>query len=1577
MSYYAYPYIQYDQTTNTYSITQGATAANIQSLLNSASEGSVFHFEAGKHVLDQGLRITTDNISITGAGESQTELHFAFSGTPGHGIHFAGQYTDIQTALSSNAAKGDTTITVQDASGLKAGDVLNIQQQNTREWLDAYGYDNVLDSYVDKLPIHESLIKIKSVNGNEITLETPITHDMDTQNTTTTVRVLDAVENASVSDFTITYNLGESDPDSISNQAPAYEKTIAIYFEGTTDARLTNVTIDEAPSHSVEFRTSLSPYVNYLTADGAHNKGSGGNGYAVQLAETSYGTFENLILTDVRHAFTFSSWHAEVGNEIHILHTNRDINYHGGPDYNNTVITESAIYRSGDTIWRLVSPGGRHHPYTDISANTTLFGVAQAGAKQDEFYGWDHGAWLDGGEGNDMIHGGAGNDIILSGQGYDDIWLGAGSDIVAFRPGDGRDDIWDFNAAEDILLLDGFAGVNSINDIELSSSGTITANGERLATLNGVDATQLTAANFQFNNPDIFTPPAPEFPDLTTPTDPVEPTPSEPAGSRLTASLTSADDQIIGSAENDLVETWAGQLSASDSVQLGEGYDTLLIKNTGFTFDSALYTGFSGIDHIDATASNGNARFSFDNSFLGASDNGTLDITYNQGLEFVDTSALDSDIYNVILKGQGDVFLSNNDDVITLDASASGTIYGYDGNDSFILSDLSNLVIDGGTGDNTVHFTQGIALDGSGGNQLANINNFIFSGSGNTVSFQPSWSGSTISVAGAQASSAVNIDVSSFTGASTIQIKDDISVSFAGESSSSFILQMNEGAKSSLTGSNNNDFIIGNSDNNVLSGGKGHNTLQGGAGADTFVLDGQAASTVITDFGTSDLFDVTYYADLAALSMLDLVQSGTDLQISYNNNVLATLNNADSTLLNDTNFIFNPNAVLPSDPVTEPVTEEPVTEDPVTNEPGINENLYSATDTIYGTTGDDEITTWMGQLGSDDTVALGAGFDTLAIRNSGLTLDLSQLPNFSGVDHIDITASDGSARIIVDEGFMQSTDNQSLSISYGTAGFSDLDVSALDLSAYTVDWASSSVTITGGATQPQDPVTEEPATEEPTTEAPTTDTPDTLVQKELYSDSDLGYTSALDGETIKATSKEEVIEGTTADDLVGAYSAQITAGDVVNLGEGFDTIKMLSGRFDFDGTLYSGFKGVDQFDLSGTKGGSTVTIDKALLEQSDNNIFTIYFGSAGIGALNTDALANESYTIQWYADAVTIALDGQTSTPPSEEPASEEPATETPQEPVLDSPTPVIIADQQEIVFDASVNGDTTSLYSSIDTRIGTENNDLVQTWSGQLSEYDSVDMLGGTDTLYLRNTGADFNSALYQNFKGIDNLDVTSAGEASLVIESTFLASTDDHTLFINFGNSQLNTLDSSGINKETDSVALYGEGDVFLSDNDDAVVIAQGTTPDIYAGAGNDDVRGNAMDNHIYGGAGDDHLYGEGGNDVLYGGGGANYLVGGSGQDSFVIDVADDLIDIIADYAAEDQLDLSQLFADNNLGGMTSDEAIAQSYLQLDQNASGVNVSVDLDGAGSDHAMTALVHLDGASVDALTIVTDAGNIV
>ncbi|WP_208354063.1 pre-peptidase C-terminal domain-containing protein [Pseudaestuariivita rosea] len=76
------------------------------------------------------------------------------------------------------------------------------------------------------------------------------------------------------------------------------------------------------------------------------------------------------------------------------------------------------------------------------------------GDQNDVIYGGDGNDTINGDSGNDQIFGGNDNDVINGGAGDDSIYGGAGDDTFIFGSGDGDDVIFDFNAAEDQLVLD-------------------------------------------------------------------------------------------------------------------------------------------------------------------------------------------------------------------------------------------------------------------------------------------------------------------------------------------------------------------------------------------------------------------------------------------------------------------------------------------------------------------------------------------------------------------------------------------------------------------------------------------------------------------------------------------------------------------------------------------------------------------------------------------------------------------------------------------------------------------------------------------------------------------------------------------------------------------------------------------------------------------------------------------------------------------------------------------------------------------------------------------------------------------
>jgi Ca2+-binding RTX toxin-like protein len=107
---------------------------------------------------------------------------------------------------------------------------------------------------------------------------------------------------------------------------------------------------------------------------------------------------------------------------------------------------------------------------------------------------------LRGGSGSDVISGGGGNDIIFGGDGNDALFGDEGRDIFVFAANQGADIIFDFEIGKDAIALQANSSYGSIST-EYHASGnystiTDTQSGELITTLIGIDATNLSAADF-------------------------------------------------------------------------------------------------------------------------------------------------------------------------------------------------------------------------------------------------------------------------------------------------------------------------------------------------------------------------------------------------------------------------------------------------------------------------------------------------------------------------------------------------------------------------------------------------------------------------------------------------------------------------------------------------------------------------------------------------------------------------------------------------------------------------------------------------------------------------------------------------------------------------------------------------------------------------------------------------------------------------------------------------------------------------------------------------------------------------
>jgi Ca2+-binding RTX toxin-like protein len=147
-----------------------------------------------------------------------------------------------------------------------------------------------------------------------------------------------------------------------------------------------------------------------------------------------------------------------------------------------------------------------------LGGDDTIFGrggddVIDAGDGKDYVFGGAGNDIIDGGAGNDILFGDEGDDILAGGAGNDQLYGGAGNDTFVFKPGEGNDIVFDFQAgagAGDVLELDrtafaDFAALMQSGAVADTSGGAQIsyADGSKI-TLAGVHKADLAIDDFRF-----------------------------------------------------------------------------------------------------------------------------------------------------------------------------------------------------------------------------------------------------------------------------------------------------------------------------------------------------------------------------------------------------------------------------------------------------------------------------------------------------------------------------------------------------------------------------------------------------------------------------------------------------------------------------------------------------------------------------------------------------------------------------------------------------------------------------------------------------------------------------------------------------------------------------------------------------------------------------------------------------------------------------------------------------------------------------------------------------------------------
>lgn len=479
---------------NVINVAAGTSAADLQAIIDDAPEGATVRLAAGEFVFDRTVTVDRSDIAIVGAGSDSTRIVADFARGEEGAVFALGDGTlSGSYNLAQDAQEGDTALSLSGSHDISAGDFIWIERPNTKAFFDEIG-DN---SWLKDKPLQTSIARVTGVDGDTLQLENGVHFDYDTGDAT--VRRIDMSEHVRLGGFSIETNLGEADPGDLSNTLSAYDRVASVHLYGTYDAALDDIEVHDPGSKAFLFEKTLGMTATDLFAEGAHNKGAGGNGYAFEIKDTYESDLSGLEDHGMRHSVIFGSWYSAANNTVQVDFTDRDINFHGGRDHGNVVTVDVSerdpAYDNMSSVVSYNIEGESWGAPTDPTANSVTFGRALGSKRDDVIRGNDSGAYLDGRGADDTLAGGAGADTLTGGIGDDILLGGRGNDVAVFS-GDRVE--YDFTVLSDgSLEVDGKDGTDRLVGVEqLRFDGGATVNAADFG-VNPADASGLAGSDLE------------------------------------------------------------------------------------------------------------------------------------------------------------------------------------------------------------------------------------------------------------------------------------------------------------------------------------------------------------------------------------------------------------------------------------------------------------------------------------------------------------------------------------------------------------------------------------------------------------------------------------------------------------------------------------------------------------------------------------------------------------------------------------------------------------------------------------------------------------------------------------------------------------------------------------------------------------------------------------------------------------------------------------------------------------------------------------------------------------------------
>jgi len=248
----------------------------------------------------------------------------------------------------TSGKRGATRIVVSDGSGLKAGDIVQVQ------WINSSGpeaniikalYGQAADSAgshhwsFPERPLVRQTSRIRSVDGNDVVLASPLLHDADSE-IPAQLASWEGLEHVGIEDLHLEF---PSSPYFGHHMERGYN---GIYFTSAFDSWARNIRITNADSGILSYNSANLTYRD-ITTDGERRAH-----YGVHMGNVHNVLAENVtVLNPVLHSLTFNTQSTKCVYKDAVVFVTPTLDQHAGANHQNlfdNVTLHSTAKESGD-----------------------------------------------------------------------------------------------------------------------------------------------------------------------------------------------------------------------------------------------------------------------------------------------------------------------------------------------------------------------------------------------------------------------------------------------------------------------------------------------------------------------------------------------------------------------------------------------------------------------------------------------------------------------------------------------------------------------------------------------------------------------------------------------------------------------------------------------------------------------------------------------------------------------------------------------------------------------------------------------------------------------------------------------------------------------------------------------------------------------------------------------------------------------------------------------------------------------------------------------------------------------------